>query len=79
MAACALTEFPGAKRYILLPPSECKLLYLYPRGHPECTYVHRHVEMLMLDADRHSEVDWSKLDLEKYPLLKEALFAWLLN
>ena len=25
----------GAKRYVLLPPTECKNLYLYERGHPE--------------------------------------------
>lgn len=25
----------GAKRYVLLPPSECSLLYLYDRNHPE--------------------------------------------
>ena len=29
----------GAKRYVLLPPEECKRVYLYPFGHPEgqCT------------------------------------------
>ena len=47
----------GAKRYVLLPPGECELLYLYPRGHPEA---------------RHSKMDWSQLDFEKYPLMKEA-------
>eukprot|EP00042_Codosiga_hollandica_P021025 m.71056 g.71056 ORF g.71056 m.71056 type:complete len:695 (-) comp50162_c0_seq4:1382-3466(-) len=48
----------GAKRYIILPPSECLLTYLYPIGHPE---------------GRHIKGDWSKLDLETYPLLAHAL------
>jgi hypothetical protein len=34
----------GAKRYVLLPPSEAALLYLRPKGHPE---------------GRHSAADWS--------------------
>jgi hypothetical protein len=41
----------GAKRYLLLPPSDCLNIYLYPRGHPE---------------GRHARADWSKLDLEKW-------------
>ena len=28
-------NFSGAKRYILLPPSECKRMYMWPRDHPE--------------------------------------------
>lgn len=47
----------GAKRYILLPPSECKLLYLWPKKHPE---------------GRHAKADWSKLDLDKYPDMAKA-------
>ena len=27
----------GSKRFVLLPPSECKRLQLYPPGHPEST------------------------------------------
>jgi hypothetical protein len=34
-------------RYILQPPSECKHLHLYPRGHPSA---------------RHSDVDWSNIE-----------------
>ena len=29
------TTNPGQRRYIILPPSECGNLYLYPREHPE--------------------------------------------
>jgi hypothetical protein len=47
----------GAKRYVLLPPSECPDLYLYPRGHPE---------------GRHAKGDWSQLDLDKYPDMAKA-------
>jgi hypothetical protein len=36
----------GRKRYILLPPSECDKLSLYPRGHPSA---------------RHTKVDWSDI------------------
>eukprot|EP00042_Codosiga_hollandica_P042167 m.383977 g.383977 ORF g.383977 m.383977 type:complete len:758 (+) comp56262_c1_seq1:166-2439(+) len=48
----------GAKRYVILPPSECPNLYLYPRAHPE---------------GRHSEVDWSRINLDKYPRMADAL------
>jgi len=34
----------GRKRYVLLPPSECNKLSLFPHGHP---------------SGRHSDVDWS--------------------
>eukprot|EP00041_Stephanoeca_diplocostata_P005998 m.72897 g.72897 ORF g.72897 m.72897 type:complete len:811 (-) comp16115_c0_seq15:1474-3906(-) len=47
----------GAKRYVLLPPSECELLYLYPKGHPE---------------GRHAKGDWAHLDLDTYPKLRNA-------
>eukprot|EP00730_Choanoeca_flexa_P007444 TRINITY_DN12335_c0_g10_i2.p1 TRINITY_DN12335_c0_g10~~TRINITY_DN12335_c0_g10_i2.p1 ORF type:complete len:756 (+),score=107.02 TRINITY_DN12335_c0_g10_i2:69-2336(+) len=50
----------GAKRYILLPPEECPNTYLYPRGHPEA---------------RHSEADWSDLDVERFPKLVTAKAA----
>ncbi len=36
----------GRKRYVLLPPSECERLELFPRGHP---------------SSRHSQVSWSNL------------------
>lgn len=52
-----VTILRGAKRYILLPPSECRVLDLYPRGHPE---------------GRHSKADWSQLNLTEYPKLAEA-------
>jgi hypothetical protein len=37
----------GRKRYMLLPPSECKNLHLLPRGHP---------------SGRHSAIDWSDVE-----------------
>ena len=47
----------GAKRYMLLPPSDCKNLYLWPKGHPE---------------GRHARADWSNLDIDKYPDMQKA-------
>eukprot|EP00038_Savillea_parva_P014269 m.10489 g.10489 ORF g.10489 m.10489 type:complete len:817 (+) comp2751_c0_seq1:94-2544(+) len=52
-----VTILRGAKRYILLPPSECSLLYLWPKGHPE---------------GRHVRADWSKLNLTQYPQTAKA-------
>jgi hypothetical protein len=42
----------GMRRFILNHPDQCKDLYLYPLDHP---------------SGRHSEVDWSKPDYEKFP------------
>jgi hypothetical protein len=42
----------GERRYILSHPNQCKNLALLPKGHPSA---------------RHSAVDWSDPDLEKYP------------
>ncbi len=42
----------GTRRWILAQPAQCKHAYLLPTGHP---------------SGRHSEVDWSKPDLEAYP------------
>ena len=64
----------GAKRYVLLPPSECKLLYLYPRGHPEGTSALR-CPIASHNTGRHAMADWSQLDVRKYPLMANALFA----
>lgn len=50
--------FKGSKRYVLSPPRDCKNLYLWPKEHPE---------------GRHSKVDWSKLDLNAYPLMAKAV------
>ncbi|EGD76785.1 hypothetical protein PTSG_08136 [Salpingoeca rosetta] len=55
-----VTILRGAKRYILLPPEECPNLYLYPRGHPEA---------------RHAKADWSDLDLNEFPKMKNAMAA----
>lgn len=42
----------GTRRWILAHPRECKHAYLLPTGHPSA---------------RHTEVDWSAPDLQKYP------------
>lgn len=47
----------GERRYILSHPDQCENLALYPKGHPSA---------------RHSEVDWSNPDWEKFPKFKDA-------
>merc|ERR1712032_450825 len=47
----------GERRYILAHPDQCQFLELYPKGHP---------------SSRHSAVDWSNPDLEKYTHFKHA-------
>jgi len=46
----------GTRRWILAPPAECHNAYLRKRSDP---------------SSRHSQVDWSKPDLEKWPKFKE--------
>jgi hypothetical protein len=48
----------GSRRYILSHPDQCLNLDLFPKGHPSA---------------RHSAVDWSNPDLEKYPNFVNAL------
>jgi hypothetical protein len=48
----------GSRRYILSHPNQCENLHLYRKGHPSA---------------RHSAVDWSKPDLEAFPLFKQAM------
>jgi hypothetical protein len=47
----------GERRYILSHPNQCNKLALYPMEHP---------------SSRHSAVDWSDPDLEKFPEFSEA-------
>ena len=47
----------GERRYILAHPDQCENLNLFPRGHPSA---------------RHSAVDWSNPDYEKFPSFKQA-------
>ena len=47
----------GRRRYILSHPDQCEHLALHPMGHPSA---------------RHSMVDFSDPDLEKYPQFKQA-------
>lgn len=47
----------GERRYILSHPNQCKNLALLPRGHPSA---------------RHSAVDWSDPDWEKFPEFSDA-------
>jgi hypothetical protein len=50
----------GKKRYVLLPPTECPKLGLHSRQHPSA---------------RHSGVDWSNPDLQKFPTFPTAQAA----
>lgn len=45
----------GLRRWILTHPSQCKDMYMLPPMHP---------------SGRHSEIDWSRLDIDKYPLFR---------
>jgi hypothetical protein len=42
----------GMRRWILAHPNQCQSLYLHSKGHPSA---------------RHSKIDWSKPEYEKYP------------
>lgn len=42
----------GVRRWIMAHPNQCESMYLLPNGHP---------------SGRHSDVDWSNPDLEKFP------------
>ena len=42
----------GLRRWIMTPPNQCKHMYMLPKDHP---------------SGRHSEVDWSKPDLDSFP------------
>lgn len=48
----AIAVLGGERRYILSHPQNCDNLCLYPKGHPSA---------------RHSAVDWSQPDLDKFP------------
>ena len=52
-----LAVLGGQRRYILSHPDQCGNLELHPMGHPSA---------------RHSMVDWSNPDLEKFPQFKQA-------
>jgi hypothetical protein len=45
----------GLRRWILNAPDQCKNMHLLPKNHP---------------SGRHSEVDWSKPDYERFPNFK---------
>ena len=47
----------GERRYILSHPDQCENLALFPKGHPSA---------------RHSAVDWSNPDLNKFPQFRYA-------
>ena len=48
----SVVEIGGLRRWILAHPSQCKNMHMLPNSHP---------------SGRHSEVDWSNADLEKFP------------
>jgi ribosomal protein L16 Arg81 hydroxylase len=53
----AIALLGGSRRYILTHPDQCDKLALYPMGHPSA---------------RHSAVDWSDPDLNKFPEFADA-------
>ena len=52
----SVVEIGGMRRWILAHPKECPNMHMLPRGHP---------------SGRHSEIDWSKPDNEKFPNFKK--------
>ena len=48
----SVVEIGGMRRWILAHPKQCSNMHMLPRGHP---------------SGRHSEIDWSKPDNEKFP------------
>jgi len=48
----AIAMMRGMRRWIMTHPAQCEHQYILPKDHP---------------SGRHSEVDWSKPDLEAYP------------
>jgi hypothetical protein len=54
----AVVEISGLRRWILTHPKECVNMHMLPRNHP---------------SGRHSEVDWSKPDLKKFPNFAKVL------
>jgi len=48
----------GLRRWIMTHPNQCSDMYLLPRAHP---------------SGRHSDVDWSKPDLQKFPNFSKVL------
>lgn len=48
----AIALLGGSRRYIMAHPDQCEALQLYPQGHPSA---------------RHSQVDYTNPDLEKFP------------
>jgi hypothetical protein len=51
-----IAQMAGLRRWILTHPNQCKEMHMYQHGHPSA---------------RHSMVDWSKPDLEKFPNFKK--------
>eukprot|EP00752_Nemacystus_decipiens_P007891 g7051.t1 len=53
----------GVRRWIMAHPNQCETMYLLPNGHP---------------SGRHSDVDWSHPDLEKFPDFPQTLISEVL-
>mmetsp|Transcript_63876 Transcript_63876/g.144099 ORF Transcript_63876/g.144099 Transcript_63876/m.144099 type:complete len:414 (+) Transcript_63876:361-1602(+) len=52
-----VTVMGGLRRYMISAPKNCEFMHLFPKNHP---------------SGRHSQVDWSAPDLEKYPNFPQA-------
>ena len=46
----------GLRRWIMTHPNQCENMHMFPRQHP---------------SGRHSAVDWSNVDLERFPNFKK--------
>ena len=53
-----VVEFMGLRRWIMARPKECQNMHMYQRGHP---------------SSRHSMVNWSDPDYQKYPLFNNLM------
>lgn len=54
----AVAMLGGLRRWILTHPDQCSTMHMYPRSHP---------------SSRHSKVDWSKPDVERFPNFKNVV------
>ncbi|CBJ29563.1 Hypoxia-inducible factor 1 alpha inhibitor (Hypoxia-inducible factor asparagine hydroxylase) [Ectocarpus siliculosus] len=53
----------GVRRWIMAHPNQCESMYLLPKAHP---------------SGRHSDVDWSNPDLDKFPDFPKTLISEVL-
>lgn len=54
----SVAQMAGLRRWILTHPNQCEEMHMFQHGHPSA---------------RHSQVDWSKPDVKKYPNFKNVV------